>query len=76
MGTATTRFSVPEVHCDHCTSAIEGAVLPTEGVSSVAVDIKGKIVTVSHDPSVADAAALTAKIEEQGYDVTGTEELS
>ncbi|CAN5780714.1 copper chaperone CopZ [soil metagenome] len=76
MATTTTRFSVPEIHCDHCKSSIESAVAPTEGVSSVAVDIEGKTVTVSHDPSVTDVAAVSAKIEEQGYDIAAFQGLS
>lgn len=71
----TTQFDVPEIHCDHCKSSIEGAVGPVGGVRSVAVDLEGRTVTVEHDTAAAPVGDLTTVIEEQGYDVTGSREV-
>jgi copper chaperone len=69
-----TRFDVPELHCDHCVSSIEGALAPVAGVLDVAVDLEAKVVTVEHERS-AFPVELAAAIEEQGYEVTAREEL-
>lgn len=66
----TTVFSVPEISCGACRSAIETAVAPTAGVQSVEVDLGAKTVTVHHDQTVS-LAALSTLIEDQGYDVAG-----
>ena len=65
---SSTTISVPEIHCDHCKQAIEGAVGPLEGVRAVEVDIPARTVHVEHDDSVARRALVDA-IEDQGYDV-------
>ncbi|GAA4890429.1 heavy-metal-associated domain-containing protein [Pseudonocardia sp. C8] len=69
----TTVFSVPEISCGACRSAIETAVAPTAGVRSVEVDLDSKTVTVCHDQTVS-LAALSTLIEDQGYDVADTHE--
>lgn len=69
----TTVFSVPEISCGACRSAIETAVAPTAGVHSVDVDLDAKTVTVHHDQTVS-LAALSTLIEDQGYDVADTHE--
>jgi copper chaperone len=63
----TLSYSVPGVHCDHCTAAIEGEVSPLAGVTAVAVDLDVKTVTVTGD--ALDDAAIRAAIDEAGYDV-------
>ena len=65
----TDTFSVPEVHCDHCKSSIEGAVGALEGVASVTVDIDGRSVEVSWDEGAMGTRGIVAAIEEQGYTV-------
>ncbi len=64
----TTVISVPEVHCGHCVSSIEGALKPMEGVSDATVSLEATNVTVEHDDSVS-VEQLEAAIEEQGYEV-------
>ncbi len=63
---ATRTYSVPEISCGHCKSAIEGEVGALEDVTTVNVDIEAKTVTVD---GPASDAAIHAAIEEAGYDV-------
>ena len=62
-------LSVPEVHCDHCKTSIEGAVGALDGVASVDVSIDERVVRITAGPGTDDA--IVAAIEEQGYEVTG-----
>jgi copper chaperone len=71
-----TSFSVPDVHCDHCKQTLERAVGALDGVSGVAVDVPGRIVTVRHDPARASTARITTTVEEQGYLVAGSGEAA
>jgi copper chaperone len=65
---ATETLSVPEIHCDHCKTSIEGALASIGGVEGATVDIPARTVTVTYDASV-DRGDLVAAIEEQGYEV-------
>jgi copper chaperone len=69
-----TRFAVPDIHCEHCKTSIEGALAPLRGVEAVEVDVPGRVVTVEHGPGV-EADELAARIEEQGYEVAAREAL-
>ena len=61
-------ISVPEISCEHCQQAIEGALSEVPGVERAAVDIPGKVVHVAYrDPATPEA--LREAIEAQGYDV-------
>ncbi len=64
---STLTFTVPGMSCGHCESAVKTEVGKVAGVSSVAVDLETKLVTV--DGSALDRAALVAAIDEAGYDV-------
>ena len=60
MTMKTTTFSVPDIRCGGCASAIEKALGSTEGVSQVSVDVAAKTVTVTHDQKATpEAIALT-----------------
>jgi copper chaperone len=69
-----TRIVVPDVHCEHCKETLEGAVGALDGVSSVEVDVPGRVVTVTHEPARAPAERISAAIEDQGYEVAGQAE--
>jgi copper chaperone len=66
---ATRTYSVPEISCGHCKSAIEGEVGALEDVATVTVDIEAKTVTVD---GAASDEAIHAAISEAGYEVAGT----
>ncbi len=63
-----TVLHVNGMSCEHCERAVKTAVSAIAGVTDVAVDLKGKTVTVTHGDSVSTEAMASA-IEEQGYDV-------
>lgn len=65
----TETIAVPEIHCDHCKTAIEGALTPLEGVQSAVVDVADRSVTVDYDPSVTPRQTLVDAIIDQGYEV-------
>jgi copper chaperone CopZ len=60
---------VPEISCDTCKNAIEGALRPLTGVREAFVDVGTRQVRVDFDESAITRDALTAAIEEQGYQV-------
>ena len=66
---ATETISVPEIHCDHCKSSIEGALGSVGGVEGASVDIAAKTVTVSYDDASVNHGDLVEAIEQQGYEV-------
>ena len=68
----TDTISVPEIHCGHCKSSIEGALQPMDGVTTAEVDVDAKTVAVTFDESVVTRDALLDAIEAQGYEVPRT----
>lgn len=67
MDEQTITYRVPGISCEHCRTAIEREVGQLAGITSVAVDLGGKTVTVTGDPL--DEAAVVAAIDAAGYDV-------
>lgn len=67
----TETIAVPEIHCDHCRTSIEGALTPLDGVGHATVDIDARQVTVDYDDAAIDRAALVRAIKDQGYEVPG-----
>lgn len=65
----TETISVPEIHCDHCKTSIEGALDPLDGVEQAIVDIPGRSVAVTYDDDRIGREQLIDAIEEQGYEV-------
>lgn len=62
-------FNVPEVHCNHCVTSIEGAVSALSGVEHVKVSIEDTTVAVSYDDDAVARSSILRAIEEQGYAV-------
>jgi copper chaperone len=60
-------YSVPDVSCAHCRTAITSEVERVAGVASVDVDLDAKRVTVAG--AGLDDAAIRAAIDEAGYDI-------
>ncbi|MGH2749399.1 MAG: heavy-metal-associated domain-containing protein [Actinomycetota bacterium] len=65
-------FKVPDVSCEHCKSAIEGALGPVQGVKRATVDVGDKTATVDYDESIIDRGGVVAVIEEEGYPVSSS----
>lgn len=64
-------FQVPEVHCEHCKTSIEGAVAVLDGIKTVEVVIPDATVAVEYDDTKVDLDQIKQTIEEQGYAVFG-----
>jgi copper chaperone len=58
-------YTVPAMHCGHCTAAVEREVSAVPGVESVAADLETKLVVVRGENL--DDAALREAIDEAGY---------
>jgi copper chaperone len=63
----TISYSVPDISCGHCGTAITREVSAVAGVEAVEVELETKTVTVTGDPL--DEAAILAAIDEAGYEV-------
>jgi copper chaperone len=63
----TITYSVPDVSCGHCRTAITNEVSQIDGVDTVDVDLDAKTVRISGDGL--DEQALIAAIDEAGYEV-------
>ena len=64
-------LQVPEVHCDHCKTSLEGAVGGLGGVASVEVSVPYATLDVSYDEESVSLDTIKTTIEEQGYAVFG-----
>ena len=62
-------LSVPDVTCNHCIAAIEGAVGALQGVASVAVDLDRKDVTIRFDEAQVARGDIVNAIKGEGYEV-------
>ncbi|HEX6301677.1 MAG TPA: copper ion binding protein [Acidimicrobiia bacterium] len=69
--TTSTTLQVPEVHCDHCKTSLEGAVGDLSGVDRVEVSVPDATLDVSFDEASVDLDTIKKTIEEQGYAVFG-----
>lgn len=63
---AVVNYSVPGIHCAHCSEAIADEIGKVAGVDRVDVDLDGKVVAV-HGADVSDAEVRSA-IVEAGYE--------
>jgi copper chaperone len=65
----STILVAPDISCEHCQHAIEGAVGKMEGVKQVKVDIPTKMVQVEYDPKLVTLAKIEAVMDDVGYTV-------
>jgi len=65
----STTLVAPDISCEHCQHAIEGAVGKLEGVSTVSVDIPTKTVHINYDPEIVTLAKIEAVLDDTGYTV-------
>ena len=65
------KLQVPEVHCDHCKSSLEGAVGAMPGVATVEVTVADAVIDVGFDETTVSLDSIKQTIEEQGYAVFG-----
>ncbi|HEY8201352.1 MAG TPA: heavy-metal-associated domain-containing protein [Actinomycetota bacterium] len=64
-------LKVPDVTCNHCVSAIEGAVGALGGVERVKVDLDRKEVGVTFDDAETTLEKIVEAIQEEGSEVEG-----
>lgn len=69
MATDVKTLNVEGMSCSHCENSVKKAVGALDGVSNVAVDLKGKKVTIEFDTEKTSVDAIKDAIEDQGYDV-------
>lgn len=67
--TQSTTLIAPDISCEHCQHAIEGAVGKVEGVSSVKVDIPTKSVHLTYDPQKVSLEKIEQVLDDTGYTV-------
>lgn len=69
MMTETMTVTAPDISCEHCRRAIEGAVGALPGVSVVHVEIPTKAVQVAYDPAQVSRRQIEATMDEEGYPI-------
>jgi len=62
----STTLIAPDISCEHCQHAIEGAVGKLERVSMVRVDIRAKAVHIDYDPRQVTLAKIEEVLDETG----------
>lgn len=63
-----TTLKVEGMTCNHCKTAVEGALTELEGVESAIVSLQDHRVDVIHNDNIS-VKTMIETIEEQGYDV-------
>ncbi|MGH2509523.1 MAG: heavy-metal-associated domain-containing protein [Ktedonobacteraceae bacterium] len=62
-------LSVPDVSCEHCVKAVNGALGSLVGVETVSTDIPTKSVYVRYDLGQLSLAQIEAALDDVGYTV-------
>ena len=65
----STSLVAPDISCEHCQHAIEGAVGKLEGVNSVKVDIPSKTADINYDPEKVTLTKIEEVLDDVGYTV-------
>ena len=64
----TTKFTVPEISCDHCKSTIIDTLSTVDDIALVEVNIETKDVTLESSEEI-DLDLVKSLLDEQGYTV-------
>ena len=64
----TTKFTVPEISCDHCKSTIIDTLSAVDVIELVEVSIETKDVTLKSSEEI-DLDLVKSLLDEQGYTV-------
>ena len=64
----TTKFTVPEISCDHCKSTIIDTLSTVDVIELVEVSIETKNVTLKSSEEI-DLDLVKSLLDEQGYTV-------
>ncbi len=64
----TTKFSVPEISCDHCKSTIVNTLSTVNDIELVEVNIETKDVTLKSSEEI-DLDLVKSLLDKQGYTV-------
>jgi len=65
----TTNLFAPDISCEHCQHAIEGALGELAGVNTVKVNITTKTVNLTYDPQKVTLAKIEEVMDDVGYTV-------
>lgn len=65
----STTLVAPDISCEHCQRAIEGAVGKLSGVSAVKVDIPTKTIHLDYNPQQVTLATIEETLDDIGYTV-------
>lgn len=60
-------LSVPDISCQHCVTAINGALGALPGVEAVSTDIASKSVHLRYDPTRLSGEQIAATLDDAGY---------
>ncbi len=63
----STTLVAPDISCENCQHAIEGAVGKLEGVSQVQVDIPTRTVQIDYDPKIVTLTKIEEVLDDTGY---------
>ena len=65
----TITVTAPDISCEHCRRAIEGAVGALPGVAGVHVEVPTRTVRVSYDPARVSRQQIEATLDDEGYPI-------
>lgn len=62
------KFKIEDMHCGHCTAAVEKAVSQFEGINSVKTDLSDKTCIVDFDENSVSVKKIQGAIDEIGFE--------
>jgi copper chaperone len=67
MTTQEAVLSVPDISCEHCVNAINGALQALRGVEAVTTDIPTKTVHLRYDSRAVSMEKIESVLDDIGY---------